>query len=59
MTSYYDDVKSMLLCEGERLFPFSCFDVPRDWQKIGKMMDLLVTSGDRFMTPDEILKLYD
>lgn len=57
--SYYDDVQSLLLRRGELLFPFCCFDVPRDWTKIGRMMDFLVTSGDRFMTPDEILKLYD
>ena len=57
--SYYDDVQSMLLRRGERLFPFSCFDQPRDWEKIGRMMDHLVTSGERVMTPDEILELYD
>ncbi len=59
MTSIYAGVESMLLRRGEQLFPFTCFDEPRDWVKIGAMIDRMVTSGDRFMTPDEIVELYD
>jgi hypothetical protein len=57
--SYYDQVESMLLCRGEQLFPFTCFDEPRDWVAIGRAMSLFKGEGDRFMTPDEILQLYD
>ncbi len=57
--SIYDGLESMLLRRGETLFPFTCFDTPRDWDAIGRAMDLLKGEGDRFMTPDEILKLYD
>lgn len=57
--SYYDDVGSMLLRRGESLFPFSCFDEPRDWAAIGRALDLFKGEGDRFMTSDEILLLYD
>lgn len=57
--SIYDGIESMLLCRGETLFPFTCFDVPRDWVAIGRALDLFKGEGDRFMTSEEILQLYD
>jgi len=57
--SIYAGVESMLLCRGEQLFPFCCFSEPRDWKAIGRAMDLFKGEGDRFMTSDEILLLYD
>jgi hypothetical protein len=57
--SIYDGIESDLLRRGETLFPFTCFDEPRDWKAIGRAMDRFTGGGDRFMTPDEILKLYD
>ena len=57
--SIYDGIESMLLCRGEQLFPFCCFSEPRDWKAIGRAMDLFKGEGDRFMTSDEILLLYD
>jgi hypothetical protein len=57
--SIYSSVESELLRRGESLFPFCCFGEPRDWEAIGRAMDWFKGEGDRFMTPDEILKLYD
>ena len=57
--SIYDGIESMLLCEGELLFPFCCFSEPRNWVAIGRAMDHFKGEGDRFMTSDEILQLYD
>ena len=57
--SIYDGIESLLLRRGELLFPFCCFSEPRDWKAIGRMMDRFKGEGDRFMTSDEILELYD
>jgi len=57
--SIYDGVESCLLRRGEQLFPFSCFDTPRDWDAIRRIMMLIPLDGERFMTSDEILELYD
>jgi len=57
--SIYAGVESMLLKHGERLFPFCCFDEARDWEGIYRAWKVIIAAGDRFMTPDEILKLYD
>ena len=57
--SIYDSVESMLLCEGERLFPFCAFDVKPDWARVLECWEVFIASYDRFMTPDEILRLYD
>lgn len=38
--SIYDCIKgSQILERGEKLFPFTCFDAPRDWTKIAEEMD--------------------
>jgi hypothetical protein len=58
-TSFYADVESMLLKHGERLFPFCCFDEPRDWEGIYRAWRVIIAASDRFMTPDEILSLYE
>jgi hypothetical protein len=57
--SIYDDVESLLLQCGELLFPFCAFDVKPDWGEVLRCWEVIIASYDRFMTPDEILQLYD
>ena len=59
MKSAYAGVESMLLCRGEELFPFSCFDVRPDWDRLLECWEVIIKSYDRVMRPDEILLLYD
>jgi len=57
--SIYDGVESCLLRRGETLFPFTCFGTPRDWDAIRRVMMLIPLDGERVMTRDEILLMYD
>lgn len=57
--SVYDGVQSLLLRRGERLVPFCAYDTAPDWARVLECWEVIIGAGDRFMTPDEILLLYD
>jgi len=49
----------MLLQRGETLFPFCCVDERVDYEGVYRCWKVIIAAGDRFMTSDEILELYD
>jgi len=57
--SIYSGVESMLLRRGETLFPFCCVDEKVDYEGVYRCWKVIIAAGDRFMTSDEILELYD
>jgi hypothetical protein len=57
--SIYDGIESMLLRRGEKLFPFCAFEPRIDVEAVRRAVDVIPLDGERFMTSEEILRLYE
>jgi hypothetical protein len=49
----------MLVKHGEELFPFRAYPCSPDWEEVYRCWRVIIAAGDRFMTPDEVMLLYD
>lgn len=57
--SIYTACKSGIIQRGEELFPYQTFKFKRDWQKIDYMQTIIPKNGERLMSTEEVLELYD
>jgi len=57
--SIYDSVQTTIIRRCDDLFPFRHYYAVVDWDVVSRMMDAIPLDGERFMTSDEILRLYD
>ena len=55
----YTDCKSGIIQRGEELFTFLSSGKTRDYFKIQYFMELIPKNGERLMSTEEVLMLYD
>lgn len=54
-----DDISYRLISHCDEVFPFRCFSVHRDWQKIDDILSKIPFEGERLMSGEEVLCFYD
>ena len=57
--SVYDSCKSGVIQRGEELFNLDSRETPRDYNKIAEKMQIIPKNGERLMSTDEVMDLYD
>jgi len=57
--SIYDSVTTTILRRCDDLFPIRHYNALVDWKAVSRMMEAIPLDGERFMTSDEILRLYE
>jgi len=57
--SIYTACKSGIIQRGEELFPIGHMKTLKEYNKIAEKMRFIPKNGERLMTTEEILELYD
>jgi len=55
----YDDVSRRLITHVDELMPFAHMGMPRDWEKIDKVQQVIPFECERVLTAEEILSFYE
>lgn len=57
--SIYTACKSGIIQRGEAMFIFGEYKRPINWREIAEKMRFIPFKGERLMSTDEVLELYD
>lgn len=55
----YTECKSGIIQRGEELFPGAGFGTAKDYEKIDQILQIIPKNGERLMSTEEVLELYD